>query len=52
MTASIQAPALRLPRLGALLLLLLAPLLSGCGFNTIPTEEERAKAAWSEVLNQ
>ena len=26
--------------------------LSGCGFNTIPTAEERAKAAWSEVLNQ
>ena len=52
MTASLHVPALRLPRLGALLLLLLAPLLSGCGFNTIPTEEERAKAAWSEVLNQ
>lgn len=33
-------------------LLLLLPLLSGCGFNTIPTLEERAKAAWSEVLNQ
>jgi LemA protein len=28
------------------------PLLSACGFNTIPTNEERAKAAWSEVLNQ
>ncbi len=27
-------------------------LLSACGFNTIPTNEERAKAAWSEVLNQ
>jgi LemA protein len=26
--------------------------LAGCGVNTIPTEEERAKAAWSEVLNQ
>ncbi|HLL26393.1 MAG TPA: LemA family protein [Xanthobacteraceae bacterium] len=26
--------------------------LAGCGINTIPTEEERAKAAWSEVLNQ
>ncbi len=25
---------------------------SGCGFNTIPTAEEQAKAAWSEVLNQ
>ena len=37
----------------ALLMLALAlPLLSACGFNTIPTAEERAKAAWSEVLNQ
>lgn len=26
--------------------------LAGCGINVIPTEEERAKAAWSEVLNQ
>ncbi len=34
------------------LILLLAPFLSACGFNTIPTAEERAKAAWSEVLNQ
>jgi LemA protein len=38
--------------LAALALLLLLPLLSACGFNTIPTNEERAKAAWSEVLNQ
>lgn len=36
----------------AFLLLLLLPVLSACGFNTIPTNEERAKAAWSEVLNQ
>jgi LemA protein len=36
----------------ALLLLAFLPLLSGCGFNTIPTAEENAKAAWSEVLNQ
>ncbi|MCO4317449.1 LemA family protein [Phyllobacterium sp. 21LDTY02-6] len=35
-----------------LALVLLAPLVSACGFNTIPTNEERAKAAWSEVLNQ
>jgi len=28
------------------------PLLAGCGYNTIPTAEENAKAAWSEVLNQ
>ena len=36
----------------AFLILLLAPLLSACGYNTIPTAEENAKAAWSEVLNQ
>lgn len=35
-----------------LVLLALLPLLSACGFNTIPTAEEKAKAAWSEVLNQ
>jgi len=29
-----------------------AVLLSGCGINTIPTLEERAKGAWSEVQNQ
>jgi len=39
-------------RLLPALLLLVLPLLSGCGFNTIPTAEEKAKAAWSEVLNQ
>ncbi|QND51068.1 LemA family protein [Phyllobacterium sp. 628] len=33
-------------------LVVLVPLLSACGFNTIPTNEEQAKAAWSEVLNQ
>jgi LemA protein len=26
--------------------------LAGCGINTIPTYEQNAKAAWSEVLNQ
>lgn len=34
------------------LLLLVGLVLSGCGINVIPTEEERAKATWSEVLNQ
>ena len=29
-----------------------AILLSGCGVNTIPTLEEQAKAAWSQVQNQ
>jgi LemA protein len=32
--------------------ILAAMLLSACGINTIPTYEEQAKAAWSEVLNQ
>ncbi|MCZ2158271.1 LemA family protein [Bartonella sp. 220] len=36
----------------ALFLVFLIPFLSGCGFNTIPTNEEKAHAAWSEVLNQ
>jgi LemA protein len=38
-------------RLGVVALLF-ALLLCGCGINTIPTEEEQAKAAWSEVQNQ
>lgn len=37
---------------GFLLLLFVLPLLSACGINTIPTQQEQAKAAWSEVLNQ
>lgn len=46
-----QQPTAGMIRAMALLLLAL-PLLAGCGYNTIPTEEERAKAAWSQVLNQ
>jgi LemA protein len=33
-------------------LLLACLLLSGCGINTIPTLEEQAKGAWSQVQNQ
>jgi LemA protein len=47
--------SLAAPRLGfrlALLLPLLALALSSCGVNDIPTARERAKASWSEVLNQ
>jgi LemA protein len=34
-------------------LILLAPLIvAGCGINTIPTKEEKAKAQWAEVQNQ
>jgi LemA protein len=36
----------------AFLVPLLGLLLSGCGFNNIPTYEEQAKAKWSDVLNQ
>jgi LemA protein len=36
----------------ALLLVAMAALLSGCGVNAIPSYEEQAKAAWSQVLNQ
>ena len=51
MLAAQRLPILRL--LPAFLVLVLAlPLLSACGYNTIPTLEEQAKAAWSEVLNQ
>ena len=38
-------------RRGALLLFV-AAVLSGCGVNNIPTFEEQAKAAWSQVQNQ
>ncbi len=34
------------------LLLFAGVSVSGCGVNTIPTEQEQAKAAWSEVQNQ
>ncbi|MEP9356721.1 LemA family protein [Xanthobacter sp. KR7-65] len=51
---TIATTALRdLSRLRAPLFAMLAALmLAGCGVNVIPTEEERAKAAWSEVMNQ
>ena len=34
------------------LLLLLASLLSGCGYNQIQQKDEAVKAGWSEVLNE
>ena len=33
-------------------LMALGLLLSGCGYNNIPTREEQAKASWAEVQNQ
>ena len=41
-----------LRRAAALLLVAMAAVLSGCGVNAIPSYEEQAKAAWSQVLNQ
>ena len=32
--------------------ILLATLLSGCGYNTFQTSDEQIKASWAEVLNQ
>jgi LemA protein len=37
---------------GAFLICFAAILLSGCGYNTMQTQDEQVKAAWSEVLNQ
>jgi LemA protein len=33
-------------------LVIAAAALSGCGYNTLQTQDEQVKAAWSEVLNQ
>jgi LemA protein len=35
----------------ALVIILFAVILSGCGYNTIPTYEEQAKARWADVQN-
>ncbi len=45
-----QSSIFRLPAIA--LIVLTGVLLSGCGINNIPTFDEKAKAAWSEVLNQ
>lgn len=39
-------------RVGAVLLLASTALLSGCGYNTMVSEDEAIKASWSEVVNQ
>ena len=38
--------------LQAIVLVLMAALLSGCGYNTIQVQDETTKSAWSEVVNQ
>ncbi len=37
---------------GFVMIALMGALISGCGINNIPTFDEKAKASWSEVLNQ
>ena len=46
--------AFRMPRLARILsfTVLAGLLLSGCGINNIPTNDENAKAKWSDVQNQ
>ena len=39
-------------RVFSLFTLMFALALSGCGYNTIQTNDEQVKAAWAEVLNQ
>jgi LemA protein len=46
-----QSPAFRRP-LVMLLVGLFGFVLAGCGYNNVPTLEEKAKAAWGEVQNQ
>ena len=50
MFAILSSPFKHLNRLMVLFLCL--TVLAGCGVNNIPTYEESAKAAWSQVLNQ
>jgi LemA protein len=46
-----QSPALRRP-FALFVVGLVGLALAGCGFNNVPTLEEKAKAAWGEVQNQ
>ena len=53
MTTHSVFDARRLLMLGfALLLLLAAAALGGCGYNTLQRGDEQVKASWAEVLNQ
>ncbi|MFA5940146.1 MAG: LemA family protein [Sinimarinibacterium sp.] len=39
-------------RIAALFLMVTSALLSGCGYNTLQSQDEQIKAGWAEVLNQ
>ncbi len=45
MTRTMRLPAV-------MLVMMMSALLAGCGVNNIPSYEQSAKAAWSEVVNQ
>jgi LemA protein len=47
---AMKSIAFRLPRI--IVVLCITSILPGCGYNTIPTLEEQAKARWSDVQNQ
>jgi len=49
-SVSVKAPLTRLRSIFVAAALALS--VSGCGYNTIPTLEEQAKAKWSDVQNQ
>ena len=41
------------PRMAAMAaVIVMAPAVSACGYNTIPTKQERAEAAWADVQSQ
>jgi LemA protein len=40
------------PLRAVLAVILIGVLVAGCGYNTIPTLEEQAKARWGDVQNQ
>jgi LemA protein len=41
-----------MPIVVTMLMALLTTLLSGCGYNTLQSQDEQIRAAWAEVLNQ
>lgn len=38
--------------IGQILIVLLSLVLTGCGYNTLQSQDEQIKANWSEVVNQ
>lgn len=49
---SLDMPRMARAIAGLVLLSLTLPLIASCGVNSIPTYEEKARAAWAQVLNQ